>query len=46
MLEIKLSYLILSYLKLLTNEKHAGFLVIIDDEDIKNTLYSTKKDLS
>ena len=29
--------------KLLTNEKHAGFRVIIGDEDIKNTLYGTKK---
>ena len=32
--------------KLLTNEKHAGFRVIIGDEDIKNTLYGTKKDSS
>ena len=29
--------------KLLTNEKHAGFRVIIGDEDIKNTLYGRKK---
>ena len=28
---------------MLTNEKHAGFRVIIGDEDIKNTLYGTKK---
>ena len=32
--------------KLLTNEKHAGFRVIIGDKDIKNTLYGTKKDSS
>ena len=29
--------------KLITNEKHAGFRVIIGDEDIKKTLYGTKK---
>ena len=29
--------------KLLTNEKHAGFRVIIGDENIKDTLYGTKK---